>query len=377
MRVLFLTPTFSPRLTGNAVTVSRIVRLLSEAGTDCRVVDLSAAAAGEPLAAARSLRPDVVHAFHAFKAGRQGLDLHRELDVPLVVSITGTDLYVDMADGEKRRQIMAVLAGAARVTVFNREARAALRRTGVPGEKIAVVHQSALLPEDGGPDYRTLLDIDRAAPVVLMLGGVRRVKNIPAALSALERVRKRFPAVRLLLAGPVLEAEEFARISAWCAGRTWVSLLGAVPRERVPALLDSADVLLNTSLSESESNAVLEALSRGKIVVARNIPGNASLLGGGAGCLFRSDAELPEAIAAVLADRAAWEAAARTAQARTAARFGPARECGGYLAVYRECVAGRAGAAGQERHGEGGSGARGDAQDGNAKRGDARKGAGG
>jgi hypothetical protein len=70
MRAILLTPTFFPRLTGNAVTAGRIAQELTEGGIECRVIDLSAVGGAEVEKAIRKFRPDLIHGFHAYKSGR-------------------------------------------------------------------------------------------------------------------------------------------------------------------------------------------------------------------------------------------------------------------------------------------------------------------
>jgi L-malate glycosyltransferase len=338
MKSLLLAPTAPPRLTGNAVTVERISSLLAKAGVICRIVDLSATPAGALAEIARNFQPDLIHAFHAYKAGPCGFALARDLAVPLLITMTGTDIYGDLESADTREEVLQVLGASARITVFNTQARSVLFHCGIDRRTVSVVHQSVSLPANAETDWRERLGIDREAPVFLLLGGIRRIKDFSFALTALAESRKRFPTLRLLIAGPVIEPEEFAKIQTWCTGRSWVALLGEVPRREIRALFATGDVLINTSRSESESNAVLEAMSRGKIVIARDIPGNASLFGGDRRFLFRDARELQDVIDHVLTDRRGWDRYGAQARRRITRSFSPAREQAGYLRAYRTCL---------------------------------------
>lgn len=342
MKSLLLTPSAPPRLTGNAVTVERISHLLAGAGVTCRIVDLSGTAAGALREAARDFEPDLIHAFHAYKAGPSGVALAGELAAPLLVTMTGTDIYGDLGHAGTRSAVLHVLDASTRITVFNTQARSVLLHSGIPRRKISVIHQSVVLPASPGPDWRGVLGIDRQAPVVLLLGGIRRVKNFSFALTALAEARERFPGLRLLIAGPIIEPEEYAKIHSWCAESSWVACLGEVPRREIRSLFAAVDIFVNTSHSESESNAVLEAMSCGKIVIARDIPGNASLFGGTERFLFRDKRGLRDEIVRVLADRQEWERYGTLARRRITRSFSPARERAGYLRVYRTCRDGEA-----------------------------------
>jgi glycosyltransferase involved in cell wall biosynthesis len=318
MKVLILTPSFFPRLTGNGVTVGRITRELAEGGIECRVIDLSAVTDAEAVKTAEKFGPDLVHSFHAFKSGRIGL------------------VVKDLKTPETREAVLYVLAQANRVTVFNDAARRLLIREGVAPEKLSVIHQSVFFPERKERDFRAELYIGRKTTVCLLIGGIRRIKNFGYAFPVLEKVRKNFPDLCLLIAGGVLKEAEFLRLTRKSSGMPWIRFLGEVSREEIPSLLSCANIVLNTSDSESEANAVIEALSFGKVVVGRRISGNISLLAEETGFLFRNREELYEQILRILRNKREATEIGRKAKRFIAARFRRDREQVDYLRLYRE-----------------------------------------
>ncbi len=338
MRILLLTPTYSPKLTGNAVTVQRVATGLAHAGVVCRIMDLSQTEDRDLLEGADTFTPDIVHIFHAYKAGPSGMLLKRVLDVPLITTMTGTDMHLDMKDREKGRTIRRVLSYSDVVTVFNDHAFSLLRSKGIPGEKIRIIHQSVFLQEGDALDYRFLHGVAEQDLVFLMLGGIRRVKRIGYAIDVLADVRKVRPRLRLFLAGPILEPDEYRRIRERMACFAWITYLGEVPRENIVSLLRSVDVVFNTSASESESNALLEAFAFRKTVVARNIPGNSSLLSDRTAFLFRNRRECRDAILAVVDYPAAREQVQRHAENLLKTSFSIEKESTSYLEVYRALV---------------------------------------
>jgi L-malate glycosyltransferase len=338
MNALLLTPTFAPSLTGNAVTVERIGRALAQGGVVCRILDLSRPAPAVPPDRAGRFEPDIIHVFHAFKAGPVGLKIKKTLHVPMITTMTGTDINLDIRTPGRKEIILEVLHRSDRITVFNEHAKALLVRRRIPPERIAVIHQAVRLPASGALDYRAMLQIDRDAPAFLLLGAVRAVKNYPYAIQVLEKVEKSYPGIRLIIAGPVLEEEAYAQIRKRIAGITWITWLGEVSRENVPSLFAAVDIVLNTSSSESESNTVLEALSLGKIVIGRAIPGNASILTEQTGFTFHNKNELFEKIMHALTHRDQWEAMQRQARQWIGRQFHPDRERSDYLAVYQQLM---------------------------------------
>ncbi len=338
MRALLLTPTFHPQLTGNAVTVGRIARGLTAGGVECRIIDLSNVPEVEVLKTAGDFGPDLVHNFHAFRSGRTGLAIKEFLNLPMITTLTGTDLHVNLKLPGQRELLLDVLKQSDRLTVFNDGALRILLRERIAPGKISVIHQSVFFPARRERDFRAELKIGRRAPVFLLMGGIRRVKNFGYALPVLERVRQSFPDLALLMAGPVLEEAEFYRLKRKCRARPWIRYLGEVPREEIPSLLACVDIVLNTSHSESESNTVLEALSCGTAVVGRRIPGNASLLTEETGFLFRNRKELEEQILRLLEHPQEAGQRQRHAADFIARNFSPGREGGAYLQLYGELI---------------------------------------
>jgi glycosyltransferase involved in cell wall biosynthesis len=91
--------------------------------------------------------------------------------------------------------------------------------------------------------------------------------------------------------------------------------LGAIDSGRMGACYGACDLVLNTSASEGESNAILEAMLIGRAVIARNNAGNRALIESErTGVLFETREELAAGIQRLLAEdvhRAALEAAAQ------------------------------------------------------------------
>jgi glycosyltransferase involved in cell wall biosynthesis len=113
----------------------------------------------------------------------------------------------------------------------------------------------------------------------------------------------------------------------------------------MPALLASADIVLNCSRSEGGmANAVLEAFALGRAVLASDIPGNRSLVEDGVtGFIFASDTELAEKAERLAADPPLRRRLGEAGRSLVETRFTPAIETDGYLAVYARVEGRRAG----------------------------------
>src|SRR6058998_1743809 len=118
-RVALLSPFAFPSVRGNAVTVARVARGLRARGVELDVWDLSLRPEAAVEAEVDAFRPAVIHAFHAYRVGPLALRLARRAEVPLVVTLTGTDANHDLFDPDRAATVRRVLEGAATITAFH------------------------------------------------------------------------------------------------------------------------------------------------------------------------------------------------------------------------------------------------------------------
>src|SRR2546428_7585916 len=119
-RVALITPFAFPSVRGNAVTVARIARGLTARGVAVRVWDRSTSDDATIEAEIGAFAPSLVHGFHARHVGPLALRLARRAEIPLVVTLTGTDANHELFDPERAAARRRVLQGAAPLLVFDR-----------------------------------------------------------------------------------------------------------------------------------------------------------------------------------------------------------------------------------------------------------------
>ncbi len=340
MILALVTPHYFPSVRGNSVTVQRIESGLREQGLGVSVFSLDRQDREAIRAGLGRLRPDLVHGFHARAAGPLVVEVARELGIPAVVTLTGTDVNVDLGDPERRPAVLEVLRGATALVVFHRIIRdRVLAEAPEVASRTHVIHQTALCQE-GHYDLRGTLGLGPEAFVFFQPSGIRRVKNIPAAIPPLTALHRRFPRVRYVLAGPQIEAAEANRVLALLDGLSWAFYLGELRHEAICASLRQVDAVINSSLSEGGMpNAVLEAMSRGVPVLASDIEGHRTILEDGQdGFLFGSPQEFLAKAARLLTEPATAKALGERARQKMATQFTLAGEIGGYLALYRSLL---------------------------------------
>jgi glycosyltransferase involved in cell wall biosynthesis len=221
----------------------------------------------------RRLRPDIVHAFlfHSYVLAAPAARLAR---VP--VYIAGRRSLSDY----KRRLAFAtpverVATAMTDLLIANADAVATevVRTEGVSPAKIRVVYNG--LPDDAfephPPD-----PLASPHPVLLCVANLRGYKGHRYLLDAAAELRGRGIECTLVLAGDG-DQRQALRDQATRL-RLDVRFLGA--RTDVPALLARTDLVVQPSLTEGMSNAVMEAMAAGRPVVATEVGGTGELLRG-------------------------------------------------------------------------------------------------
>ncbi|MEV4579048.1 glycosyltransferase [Nonomuraea jabiensis] len=215
-----------------------------------------------------------------------------------------------------------------------------LRAMGVPERRIAVVPcgvDLSVFRPDGPVAPRT------SGRLILSIGRMVPRKGVDTVIRALRRI----PDADLVIAGGRADEEEAVRLyelaRAYGLERR-VHVIGSVPREHVPALMRSADVLVAVPWYEPFGMVAIEAMACGVPVVASAVGGHLDTV---AGCGVLVPPRRPRALARALSDvldhpgRRAQLAAAGALRAR--ARYGWARVAELTEAVYTQVIDGTVG----------------------------------
>lgn len=184
---------------------------------------------------------------------------------PLVLVLTGTDLYRDIgSDADAQRSLALADAIVALNPHGPRTLPPALR------PRTHVILQSC-------PARQSLTRTRRHLRAV-MVGHLRDEKDPRTYLRAAARLAGRRD-IRLDHVGAALDpalAEAARRTAAACPGYRW---LGALPHAEARRRIQHAHVLVHTSRMEGGAHVIIEALRSGTPVIASRIDGNLGLLG--------------------------------------------------------------------------------------------------
>jgi glycosyltransferase involved in cell wall biosynthesis len=124
---------------------------------------------------------------------------------------------------------------------------------------------------------RRELGLPLEGPLLLQVGWLVPVKGPEVALKALALT----PGAHLVLVGDGVLRPQLQALARELGLTDRVTWAGSQPHQRVARYLAAADALVLPSLSEGEPNAVLEALSAGRPVVASAVGGVPGLVAEG------------------------------------------------------------------------------------------------
>ena len=255
MRIALITPYGREHRNGNWHTAARWARFLREAGHTVRVqLEWDGRDADLMLA---------LHARRSFASIRAFAE--RYPSRPLLLTLTGTDLYRDIHEDTDAQQALEL---AHRLIVL--QDRGADELPPHLAAKTRVIYQSA-------PDIAR-----QPAPPntfeVLVIGHLRTEKDpFRAALATAympEHSQIRVTHLGRALADDMAETAELAqsKLTRW----TWA---GDVPHSNVLKRLARAHLLIISSVMEGGANVICEALAADVPVLASDIPGNVGMLG--------------------------------------------------------------------------------------------------
>lgn len=260
MRILIVTPAPRGSRRGNRITADRYARLLRALG---HRVDVAEAYRDQPC--------DLLVALHARKSHAAVKRLHlRRPGVPIVVVLTGTDLYRDLPKSLAANESLRL---ASRLVL--------LQGDGVRFLPTDVRHKARPILQSCEPPFET--HAERPRPLrdvfeVTVIGHLRAVKD-PFRTAMAARQLPRDSRIRVVQLGAALSPAMERRALAEEQRNARYRWLGDVPRRGAVRLLARSRLTVVSSKLEGGPNVVSEALAVGTPVLASRISGVIGMLG--------------------------------------------------------------------------------------------------
>ena len=256
MRILVVTPASRGARTGNRVTALRWARILRGFG---HRVTVAARYAGQPC--------DLLVALHARRSFPSiAAYRRRHPRAPVVVAVTGTDLYHDLRSSASARRALEM---ATRIVALQPMAIASLPARA--RRKVRVIVQSAVSPRRRPPRRNEAFE-------VCVLGHLRAVKD-PFRAAAAARLLPPSSRIRVLHVGAAIEPGTASRARAEQRRTPRYQWIGERPHAEALKILARSRLLCLTSKLEGGANVVSEAAAAGVPVLSSRIDGSVGLLG--------------------------------------------------------------------------------------------------
>lgn len=228
--------------------------------------------------------PEVLIALHARRSYNSIARFHAaHPDRPLIVALTGTDLYGDIRSDPLAQQslewathlITLQPAGVDELPERLREKVRVIYQSCVPpaGALRPAASTSRDEPDSGGSTGRR-----RGAFQVCVMGHLRAVKD-PFRTAEAARLLPPSSRIRVIHLGGIIDAEMQARAHREMADNPRYHWLGDLPRWQALRHLARSQLLCLTSIMEGGANVVTESLACGVPVVSSHIAGSIGLLG--------------------------------------------------------------------------------------------------
>lgn len=293
------------------------------------------------------VRPDIVHT-HLSAADVLGTVAARSLGLPAVSTV---HLMARRRTGALREDVKEQLTalvrryGGARTITVSDAARAAYIQTygDRRGRVVTIRNGLALTPPAAGAGARARaeLGIDGDALVVAIVSVLRPGKGHDVVTEVVQRLRPRFPQLRLLVIGAGPSEPDVRALMAPLGDAAL--MLGH--RRDVPDLLAATDVLLHPTSQDAFPGVLLEASATGTPMIATAVGGIPEIVDDGTTGLLVAAPPDAGVVAAqletLLADRALRARMGAAARERFAREFTARGWAGRLRALYDEVLAER------------------------------------
>ncbi len=256
LRILIVTPASAGSRRGNRVTALRWALILRFLGCSVR---LREEYGSEPC--------DLMVALHALRSAGSIRRFRVERpDSPLVVCLTGTDLYRDPGLAE---EAIVSLEQADRIAVLH--SRAVLDLPEPLRTRVRVIPQT--LPPCRGEESPAADAFE-----VCVSGHLRFVKD-PFRAAEAARLLPDTSSIRVLHLGGALSAEMEEHARSEGASNPRYRWLGELPRAEALRVLARSQLFVLSSQMEGGANVLYEAIAAGVPVLATRIPGTTGIVG--------------------------------------------------------------------------------------------------
>ena len=266
MKIGIVTPAPPNSRHGNRVTAIRWAKILRGLGNRVSILQ---AYDGKPY--------DLLIALHARKSYLSIINFRRQNpDTPIIVALTGTDLYRDIPSSRQARASLNVATG---IVVLQPKAIEELR----PGwrKKARVIYQSVKNKTSRSTSNNWMkTSASNGSFNVCVIGHLRAVKD-PFRTVMAARLLPDSSRIRVLQVGGAMTDAMANRARKEMSINKRYRWLGEQPKARVRRILAKSHLCVLSSHMEGGANVLSEAIGASIPILASRVDGNAGILGEG------------------------------------------------------------------------------------------------
>jgi len=228
---------------------------------------------------------DVIDAHYAYPDGHAARLLARDLGVPYVLSLRGSDAYVLSRFPARRWRIEQALAAATRVVTVSTALAHAAQGLGAAPERIRVIPNGVdthrFRPLDRA-QARGTLGVPDGTRLLLSVGRLAEVKGFDLLLHGMARLARHSEVpVRCAILGEGPARGRLVDLARTLGLEGRLDLPGWVKSEDLPTWYAAADLFVLLSESEGWPNVVVEALACGAPVIGSRVGGIPEMISDG------------------------------------------------------------------------------------------------
>lgn len=216
----------------------------------------------------QEIKPDILHAHYLTSYGLLGMLLQYR---PLVVSVWGSDLFVDAQKSFlHRRLIKKVLKRADLVTVMAKHMIPQIEEFGVDKNKIMKVTLGIDTEKFNINNRKS----DKGKTVILSNRVFEREQNVELMIKSLPNVINTINNIEVHFYGDGSRRTACEDMVAALGIEKYAIFYGYVAHEQMPDCYREADIYVSTSISDGDHVSLMEAMACGLFPVVSDIPAN-------------------------------------------------------------------------------------------------------
>jgi glycosyltransferase involved in cell wall biosynthesis len=223
----------------------------------------------------KKINPDILHVHYITDNGLLGVMSRFH---PLVLSAWGSDILIDPKRNLLiKKLIKYILSRADLVTCDSEMLKRGILDLGVNDSKIRIIYHgvdteqfSPLTKTDG---LKSRLGV-AAAPTIICIRSLSPVYNVEMFIRAIPLILKEVPEAKFIIGGAGYQKDYLIGLADSLKVSDAVRFIGWVEHDELPAYLASSDVYVSTSISDSTSLSLQEAMACKLAPVVTDLPAN-------------------------------------------------------------------------------------------------------